>query len=94
MQKTGLAFQLIPVNTTEHDIPINTRKMYDNIMNKFKWGGIDKPGVYLEENTMRMCKSYRQVLFADLAEALIKEEKTDSAIKVLDRCMQVMPAFL
>jgi hypothetical protein len=91
IQKTGLAFQLVPMNTTEHDIPINTRKMYDNIMNKFKWGGIDKPGVYLEENTMRMCKSYRQVLFADLAETLMKEEKRDSALKVLDRCMEVMP---
>ncbi|MDR2679853.1 MAG: DUF2723 domain-containing protein [Tannerella sp.] len=91
LQKTGLAFQLVPINTTEHGISINTRKMYDNLMNKFKWGGIDKPGVYLEENTMRMCKSYRQVLFADLAEELIKEEKIDSAIKVLDRCMEVMP---
>ncbi|MDR1116251.1 MAG: DUF2723 domain-containing protein [Tannerella sp.] len=91
LQKTGLAFQLVPMNTAEHDISVNSKKMYDNIMNKFKWGGIDKPGTYLEENTMRMCKSYRQVLFADLAETLIKEEKIDSAIKVLDRCMEVMP---
>jgi hypothetical protein len=91
LQKTGLALQLLPINTTAHDITVNTRKMYDNVMNKFKWGGIEKPGVYLEENSMRMCKSYRQVLFADLAEALIKEEKIDSAIKVLDRCIEVMP---
>ncbi|MDR0697869.1 MAG: DUF2723 domain-containing protein [Tannerella sp.] len=91
LQKTGLALQLLPINTTAHDITVNTKKMYDNVMNKFKWGGIDKPGLYLEENTMRMCKSYRQVLFADLAEALIKEEKIDSAIKVLDRCIEVMP---
>ncbi|MDR2776164.1 MAG: DUF2723 domain-containing protein [Tannerella sp.] len=91
LQKTGLALQLLPINTTAHDITINTKKMYDNVMNKFKWGGIDKPGIYLEENTMRMCKSYRQVLFADLAEALIKEEKIDSAKNVLDRCIEVMP---
>jgi hypothetical protein len=91
LQKTGLAFQLVPINATAHDITINTRKMYDNVMNKFKWGGIDKPGVYLEENTMRMCKAYRQALFADLAEALIKEGKIDSAINVLNRCMEVMP---
>ena len=65
--------------------------MYDNVMNKFKWGGVDKPGIYLEENTMRMCKSYRQVLFTDLAEALIKEGKADSALKVIDRCVEVLP---
>jgi hypothetical protein len=91
LQKTGLAFQLVPINTTEHDIAVNTRKMYDNVMNKFKWGGMEKPGMYLEENSMRMCKSYRQVLFADLAEALVKERKIDSAKMVLDRCIEVMP---
>ncbi|MDR1380429.1 MAG: DUF2723 domain-containing protein [Tannerella sp.] len=91
LQRTGLAFQLVPMNTAEHGVTINTKKMYDNIMNKFKWGGIDKPGIYLEENTMRMCKSYRQLLFADLAEALMKEGKPDSAKNVLDRCVEVMP---
>jgi hypothetical protein len=91
LQKTGLALELLPINTTAHDITINTKKMYDNVMNKFKWGGIDKPGIYLEENTMRMCKVYRQTLFTDLAEALIKEEKIDSAINVLNRCIEVIP---
>jgi hypothetical protein len=91
LQKTGLAYQLVPMNTTEHQITVNTTKMYDNVMNKFQWGGIDKLTLYLEENTMRMCKSYRQVLFADLAETLLKEGKTDSAIMVLDRCIEVLP---
>lgn len=91
LQKTGLALQLVPMNTTKHNITINTTKMYDNVMNKFKWGGIDKSEVYLEENTMRMCKSYRQVLFADLAETLMRESKADSAVKVLDRCLEVLP---
>ena len=91
LQKTGLALQLVPVNTTQHGITVNTTKMYDNVMHKFKWGGIDKSGIYLEENTLRMCKSYRQVLFADLAEALLNEGKTDSALNVLDRCIEVLP---
>ena len=48
---------------------INTEKMYDNVMNKFKWGGVNTPGVYLDENVMRMCKSYRIALFSKLAAA-------------------------
>jgi hypothetical protein len=91
LQKTGLAYQLVPMNTTAHNITVNTKKMYDNVMNKFRWGGVDKAEVYLEENTMRMCKSYRQALFADLAESLMKEGKADSAIKVLNLCMEVFP---
>lgn len=69
----------------------NTDKMYDNVMNKFKWGGVDKPGVYIDENVMRMCKSYRMMLFNKLAEALVKEGKNDKALEVLDKCMQVLP---
>jgi hypothetical protein len=91
LQKTGLANQLVPLNTEAHDIGINTKKMYDNVMNKFKWGGVEKPGLYLEENTMRMYKLYRQSLFADLAEALIREKKNGRAIEVLDRCIEVIP---
>ena len=65
--------------------------MYDNVMHKFKWGGLEKPGLYLDENTMRMCKSFRRALFADLAIALINENKTDNAIQVLDKCIEVLP---
>ena len=65
--------------------------MYDNVMNKFKWGGVDKPGVYIDENVMRMCKSYRMMLFNKLSEALVKEGKNDKALEVLDKCMQVLP---
>lgn len=33
---------------------VNTDIMYDNIMNKFAWGGLDKPGVSLDENRKRL----------------------------------------
>ena len=39
---------------TEWKIKIDSEKMYDNLMNKFKFGGIDKPGIYIDENAMRM----------------------------------------
>ncbi|RHJ78715.1 DUF2723 domain-containing protein [Parabacteroides sp. AM08-6] len=87
-EQTGLAYEIVPKNAGK---AVNTEKMYDNVMNKFKWGGVDKPGVYLDENVMRMCKSYRMVLFNKLAEALINEGKRDKALNVLDKCMQVLP---
>ncbi len=69
---------------------VNTDKMYDNLVNKFVWGGINNPDVYLDENNMRMTMNFR-ANFTRLAEALIKEGKKDKARKALDKCMEVMP---
>jgi len=91
LQRTGMAIQIVPINTKSANISINTQKMYDNVMHKFKWGGLEKPGLYLDETVMRMCKSQRSILFGDLASALMYENKKDSAIKVLDRCVEVIP---
>ncbi|KAA6314290.1 hypothetical protein EZS27_035073, partial [termite gut metagenome] len=69
---------------------VDSQKMYDNLMNKFKFGGIDKPNVYLDENVMRMCHTHRR-LFASLAAQLLEEGKNEQALKVLDYCEQVIP---
>jgi hypothetical protein len=91
-QQTGLTYRVTPTNARgEGGRPIDTDKMYDNVMNKFKWGGIDRPGVYLDENVMRMCKNYRISLFGELASALIQEGQNEKALAVLDRGMQVLP---
>jgi hypothetical protein len=69
---------------------VNTEVMYNNLINKFKWGGLNKPGVYVDENNRRMLTNMRNS-FQRLADALIFEGKKDSAIKVLDFCMEVIP---
>jgi hypothetical protein len=91
LQRTGLAYQIVPLNSSDNNITINTEKMYDNVMNKFRWGGIEKPGLYLDPTIMGLCKSQRSSLFADLASELLNEGKIDSAKKVLDKCMEVFP---
>jgi hypothetical protein len=91
-QKTGLAYRITPLNTQNPGVrSIDTEKMYDNVMNKFRWGGVDRPGIYLDETVMRMCKSYRMALFGDLASALMQEGKNEKALSVLDKAMQVLP---
>jgi len=91
-QKTGLATQVVPLKTSIDDnTNINTEKMYDNVMNKFKWGGLEKPGLYLEETTMKMCKSQRGAIFYELARSLIVEGQNDKALKVVDKCIEVFP---
>jgi hypothetical protein len=89
----GLAYRLVPMAYTRKDGQIgaiDTDVLYDNLMNKFRWGNINDPDVYLDENNLRMTMNLRNN-FARLAEALLDEGKRDSAVKVLDRCMEVMP---
>ena len=90
-QQTGMAYQIVPMATQGTVRAINTERMYDNVMHKFKWGGVNTPGIYLDENVMRMCKSYRIALFSKLAAALIAEGKNEQAVEVLDKGMEVLP---
>ena len=47
--------------------------------------------IYLNDNNQRMCMNLRNN-FVRLANELIKEGDKDRAVKVLDRCLEVMPA--
>jgi hypothetical protein len=69
---------------------INTDAMYENMVNKFRWGGVQNPDVYLDENITRMLGNFRNS-FARLAMQLIAENKPDSARKTLDKCLEVIP---
>jgi hypothetical protein len=92
-QLTGLAYKFVPVEYTRPDGQsgsIDTDILYENLMNKFKWGNISDPKVYLDENNLRMLSNFRNN-FARLAEALLDENKVDSAVKVIDRSFEVMP---
>ncbi|MEI7803643.1 MAG: DUF2723 domain-containing protein, partial [Bacteroidota bacterium] len=57
MQQYGLIYRLTPVKKSSDDgLPgvVRSDVMYDNVMHKFQWGGVDKYDVYLDENILRM----------------------------------------
>jgi len=92
-QLEGLAYRLLPVKARTHEGQIgevNTGAMYDNLMNKFKFGNINKPGIYVDMNNARFIMNLRTI-FGRLASALIREGKIDSARRVIDRCMEMLP---
>ncbi|MBU8892219.1 MAG: DUF2723 domain-containing protein [Bacteroidales bacterium] len=89
----GLTYQLVPVEaSTErfYNGEVDSELMFDNIMNKFRWGGIEENDIYYDENNIRMFSNLRSS-FGRLAEKLIEEGKRDSALLVLDRCMDLFP---
>ena len=88
----GLASRFTPFEPKKLGATIDSEKMYDNLMNKFKFGGIDKPGIYIDENVMRMCYTHRRV-FAQLIEQLMKEGQKDKALAALDYAEKMIPAY-
>lgn len=69
---------------------VNTDVMFDNMVNKYQWGGIENPKVYLDENNLRMCRTFR-LMFERLITALIEQGKDDKALEALNRCIEVLP---
>ena len=89
---TGLACKITPNRSSDGRERVNTEVMYDNMMHKFAYGNMNRPGIYIDENLMRMCRTHR-MMFAQLAEALVREGKDEQALEVLDYAEEVLPGY-
>ncbi len=95
----GLALRFTPFNyqnseevTSGNTYPIDIERLYDNVMNKYKYGGLTTPDLYLDETTLRTCYYHRR-LFGQLAKELAKRGEKARAQKVLAYAEQVIPAY-
>ena len=92
-QLEGMAYRLVPIksqNPDEQTGRINSGILYENIMNKFKWGNMYDPKTYMNEDNRRLAVNFRNI-FQRLANALIQENKSEQAIVVLDKAQEIMP---
>ena len=91
--REGLANRITPFTTNAPGAKnFDTEKTYNNVMNRYKWGGLEQKGLYIDETVMRMCYTHRH-LMADLALQLIAEGKTDKALNVLCKSEIVLPSY-
>ena len=89
----GLANRITPFTTNAHGAKnFDTEKTYRNMMTRYKYGGLSRPGLYLDETVMRMCYTHRR-LFGQLALQLIGEGKKDKALKVLQKAAKEIPTY-
>lgn len=93
--QTGMTYQLLPVDLSADSIrgsitPIRLEQMYDNVMNKFRWGGADNPQVYLDDTGRNIMIGVRSRVFVPLASALLERGDTERAVDVLRRCLAVI----
>lgn len=92
-QLEGMGYRVVPIKTKTDGLDVgrvDTKDMYVNMMDKFKWGNMNDPKVYIDENNGRMMMNIQNT-FDRLAEALVAEGQKDKAIKVLDHCNELIP---
>jgi hypothetical protein len=95
-QLEGLAYRLVPVkseNKSWFDYGrIDNDILYENIMNRFAWGGSDDPDVYIDYYHKRTLTVVRARLnYARLASSLAASGDQEKATAVLERFMTLFP---
>lgn len=96
LQLDGFVYRLVPIKTKAKDFlsvgRINPDLLYDKYVNKFAWGRMNAPDVSIDHNIQRTATVLRlRNNFNRLANELIRENRKDSALKVLDRIVELMP---
>ncbi len=87
----GNTYRLLPVKNPNRRVEfVNTDVMYDNVMNKFRFRGLNDPKVYNSIDHRNFALNHRST-FNSLANALIREGKTEKAKEVLFRSLEVIP---
>ena len=89
----GLVNRITPFTT---NVPgaknFDTKRTYDRLMHKFRFGGLETPGIYLDETVMRMCWTHRKT-FVQLAMNLVNEGDDKKAAEVLAYLDKHIPQY-
>lgn len=89
----GLVNRITPFRTNVDGAKnFDTQRTYDNLMHRFKFGGLNKRGLYLDETVMRMCYTHRRI-FMQLALNLLNEHQDKKAAEVLAYADKNIPEY-
>ncbi len=96
LQYDGYAYRLVPIKTPVESTfkigRIDTDYLYNNLMNKFRYGNIADTTVYVDNFSRYNIRSAQIRLgFARLAMMLIERGEKERAVEVLNRGLEVVP---
>jgi hypothetical protein len=91
----GITYRVVPITTDKAEDGefgmVDPHVMYDNMMNKYRWGNAEDPDVYLDETNKRMFSNYRRI-FGSLGKSLLAAGDTTRAIEAARRGIGIVPA--
>jgi hypothetical protein len=95
----GLAYRFTPFDyqrygdvDSEVGYAVDTEKLYDNLMHRYRYGGLERPGLYLDQTTMNVARSHRR-LFITLAKMLLNQGDEKRAAEVMRYAAKVIPSY-
>lgn len=88
----GNTYRLLPLKNPggSRNQFVNTKVMYDNVMNKFEYRELDNPKVYYNEDYRNFVLNHRSTL-NNLAGGLIQKNEMKKAAEVLNKSLEWMP---
>lgn len=95
-QLEGMAYRVLPLKDPNYEPRsqdegyVQKDLMFENMMKKFAFRNLNKPGIFYDENHLRFPANYRDK-FARLANAYLADGNKAKAKEVLDKAFEVMP---
>ena len=83
----GLAYRVSPTATGKH---VDVERLYDNVMHRFRYGGLCQKGLYVDEDVKHMANTH-QFIMSILIDSLLKQGDTNRALAVCQKWQKEMP---
>ena len=83
----GLAYRISPTATDQR---IDVERLYDNIMHRFRYGGLSTKGIYVDEDVKRMAHTH-QLIMGVLIDSLLQRSDLNRALNVCHKWQKEMP---
>ena len=83
----GLAYRISPTATNQK---IDVERLYDNIMHRFRYGGLNTKGIYVDEDVKRMANTH-QLIMGVLIDSLLQHGDLKRALSVCHKWQKEMP---
>ena len=83
----GLTYRISPTATTQR---IDVERLYDNIMHRFRYGGLSTKGIYVDEDVKRMANTH-QLIMGVLIDSLLQRGDLKRAVNVCHKWQKEMP---
>jgi hypothetical protein len=83
----GLAYRISPTATQQR---VDVERLYDNVMHRFRFGGLNTKGIYVDEDVKRLANTHQMVM-GILVDSLLKEGDVKRALAVCRKWQQEMP---
>ncbi len=84
----GLAYRVSPASAYQQ---VDVEKLYENIMHRFRFGGLKTKGIYVDEDVRRMADMH-QFVMGVLIDSLMNQGDTRRAVAVCRKWQHEMPS--